>query len=155
VKSRASLAQATGSRLGETINRRPCETHESSLKWATTRLSENTPRLGYTCSNVPQAPTRPRLGKPLSPERDGVSLKTRALRLSESSSASASSYPFLQVSLRRDWVAWGRMSGLVTFLPATVIQSYPKQQYTSIHTFYNSTTTIQSWKQWQMSKNHI
>jgi len=24
---------------------------------------------------VPQAPTRPRLGKPLSPERDGVSLK--------------------------------------------------------------------------------
>ena len=155
MKSRASLAQATDSRLGETVNRGPYKTHEFSLKRATSRLGENTPRLGYTCNNVPQAPTRPRLGEPLSPERDGVSLKTRALRLSESSSASASSDLFLQVTPRRGWVAWAITSSLATILPATAIQSYPKQQYTSIHTFYSSTTTIQSWKQWQMSKNRI
>jgi len=43
VKSRASLAQATGSRLGETVNREPCETREFSLKRAANRLGENTP----------------------------------------------------------------------------------------------------------------
>ncbi|QCD92441.1 hypothetical protein DEO72_LG5g504 [Vigna unguiculata] len=44
------------------------------------------------------SPMRPRLSEPLSPERDGVSLKTRALCLSESSSASSDL--FLQVSPR-------------------------------------------------------
>jgi len=44
VKYRASLTQATGSRLGKTVNRGPCETHEFSLKRAFTRVSKNTPR---------------------------------------------------------------------------------------------------------------
>jgi len=43
MKSCASLAQATGSRLGETVNRGPCETHGFSLKRAATRLGESTP----------------------------------------------------------------------------------------------------------------
>jgi len=42
VKSCASLAQATGSRLGETVIREPCETCGFSLKRVATRLS-------YTC----------------------------------------------------------------------------------------------------------
>ena len=83
MKSRASLAQATGSRLGETVIREPCETRRFSLKQAATRLSENTPRPKRASSpelhmqHIPQAPTCPRLGEPLSPERDDVSLKRK------------------------------------------------------------------------------
>jgi len=83
VKSRASLTQAIGSRLGETVIREPYETRRFSLKRAATRLSENTPRpkiassLELHMQHIPQAPTRPRLGKPLSLERDGVLLKRK------------------------------------------------------------------------------
>ena len=44
MKSRASLGQATGSRLGETVIREPCETRGFSLNRVATRLSEDTPR---------------------------------------------------------------------------------------------------------------
>jgi len=43
-ESRASLAQATGSRLGETIIREPYEARGFSLKRAPTRLGEHVPR---------------------------------------------------------------------------------------------------------------
>jgi len=43
-KSRANFAQATESRLGETVVREPCETHGFSLKRAATRLGKSTPR---------------------------------------------------------------------------------------------------------------
>jgi len=85
VKSRTSLAQATGSRLGETVIREPCETHGFSLKRAATRLSENTPRpkrassLELHMKHIPQTPTCPHLGKLLSPERDDISLKRKLL----------------------------------------------------------------------------
>jgi len=49
VKSRVSLAQATGSRLGETVINEPCESREFSLKRAATRLS-------YTCSTYLKPP---------------------------------------------------------------------------------------------------
>ena len=43
-KSCASLAQATGSRLGETVIREPCEARGFSLKRAATRPGEHVPR---------------------------------------------------------------------------------------------------------------
>jgi len=83
-KSRASLAQAIGSRLGETVIRESCETHGFSLKRVAARLGESAPRLKarFLTWATPAAMclkpfTRPRLGEPLSPERDWVSLKQK------------------------------------------------------------------------------
>jgi len=49
------------------------------LAWTSMSLAqkERLPHLSYAYSNKPQTPTRPRLGEPLSPERDGVSLKRK------------------------------------------------------------------------------
>ena len=100
MKSRASLGQATGSRLGETVIREPCETRGFLLKRAATRLSENTPRPKRASSpelhmqHIPQAPTRPRLGEPSSLRRASLAwarwclAQTKTLRLRESLSAS-------------------------------------------------------------------
>jgi len=78
---RGPLAQATSPRLGEI-------TTETLGGFSHARLGEPTPRLGCNCSDTRRAPTRSRLGEHLSLERDSTSLKTKALRLSESSSAS-------------------------------------------------------------------
>ncbi|QCD86675.1 hypothetical protein DEO72_LG3g1199 [Vigna unguiculata] len=84
---RSPLAQATNPRLGEI-------TTEALGGFSHARLGEpsspegEVPRLGCNCSDTPRAPTCSRLGEHLSPERDSTSLKTKALCLSESSSAS-------------------------------------------------------------------
>ncbi|QCD79683.1 hypothetical protein DEO72_LG1g3330 [Vigna unguiculata] len=63
---------------------------EPSLALASPFLAQRceVPRLGYNCSNTPRAPMRSRLDEHVSPKRDSTSLKTKTLRLSESSSAS-------------------------------------------------------------------
>jgi len=59
VKSHASLTQAAGSRLGETVNRGPMRLTSSRLSepllaWAKHSSPKGeVPRLCYTCSNVP------------------------------------------------------------------------------------------------------
>jgi len=51
---------------------------EPLLAWASISLAQKElPRLSYAYNNIPQTPTRPRLGEPLSPERDGISLKRK------------------------------------------------------------------------------
>jgi len=91
---RSPLAQAIDPRLGEiAIEALEGFSHArlgkpSSLVWAHSSSKGEVPRLGCNCSDTPRAPTHSRLGEHLSPERDSTSLKTKALRLSESSSAS-------------------------------------------------------------------
>jgi len=65
-----------------------------SLRRVLPRLSEPTPHpkvrslvWAATAATQPRTPTRARLGERLSPERDSTLLKTKTLRLSESSSA--------------------------------------------------------------------
>ena len=122
MKSRASLGQATGSRLGETVIREPCETRGFSLNRVATRLSEDTPRPKRASlpelhmQHIPQAPTRPRLGEPLSSKRDGVSLKRK---LSACAKARARVWVcFCKSRLGetgspgRGWVTWARLGRL-------------------------------------------
>jgi len=91
---RSPLAQVVGPRLSEI-------TTEALRGFPLARLGEpssperahsspkgEVPNLGCNCNDTLQAPTRSRLGEHLSPDRDSTSLKTKALRLSESSSAS-------------------------------------------------------------------
>jgi len=103
-----------------------CLGEPSSLERGHPSPKGEVPRLSHTCSDLPQTIMRPRLGEPLSPERDSTSLKTRALCLSESSSVSLGL--FLQVSPRRDRFAWAKTSGLAIVLPTTAVHTYPKNK---------------------------
>jgi len=91
---RSPLAQATSPHLGEIatealggfLHSRWGE--PSSPKRAHSSPKGEVPHLGCNCSDTPRAPTCSRLGEHLSPERDSTSVKTKSIRLSESSSVS-------------------------------------------------------------------
>ncbi|QCE00620.1 hypothetical protein DEO72_LG7g1910 [Vigna unguiculata] len=83
-----------GPRLGEIRDRGEWVFLMYSLRRILPRLSEPTPRpkvrplaLAATAATHPRTPTQARLGECLSPKGDNTSLKTKTLRLSESSSA--------------------------------------------------------------------
>ena len=84
---------------------------ESSLAWASPLLAQKWgPSLRLHYSHTPRAPTRSCLGECLSPERDGTSFKPRPSAWARAR-ARAGVCP-LQVSPRRDRVAWARITGL-------------------------------------------
>jgi len=120
---------------------------EPLLAWASMSLAQKgLPRLSYIYNNKPQTPTRSRLGEPLSPERDGVSLKRKF---------------FAWARVRaRVWVClcksrlgeagspgWERRVS-----PLFALHSHPTIPQTAacMHLiFRNGTTLVQSIKQWQ------
>jgi len=100
-----------------------------SLRRVLPRLSEPTPRpkvrslaWAATAATHPQTPTQARLGERLSPERDSTSLKTKTLRLARARVRAG--VGSLQVSPRRDQVAWARLTDHATVQPASTIHSH-------------------------------
>ena len=98
-------------------------------------------RLSYNCIETHQAPTSSRLGEPLSPERDDTSLKTKALRLSESESRNLSQ-PLLFLP-RRDGLAWARISVLAIVRTCSNHTYIPKTRNEAFHT---TTVAYKSYK---------
>jgi len=115
-----ALQDFTSSRLGEPFS--PERDHPSP--------NGLVPRLSYNWSEMRPAPTISRLGEPLSPEWDSTSLKTKALRLSESSSKNHGEV--LLFSPRLDMLAWAKISDLATiqtrinrlFIPNNICQAF-------------------------------
>jgi len=117
---------------------------EPLLAWASISLAKKElPLPSYTYNNIPQTPTRPRLGEPLSPERDGVSLKRK---LSAWARARAQVWAcFCKSRLGEAW-SLGRERRVS---PLFALHSYPNTLQTAayIHLiFHNGTTLVQSIK---------
>ena len=108
----------------------------SSLKGRVSRSSCNRAKHKQTL-------TRSRLGEPFSLERDDTSLKTRALRLSESSSRNPGQ-PLL-FSPRQDKLGWTRIAVLAT-IRTCISHTYIHTQNTerSIPYDHNSIQVIQT-----------
>ncbi|QCE15485.1 hypothetical protein DEO72_LG11g2496 [Vigna unguiculata] len=81
------------------------------------------PRLSFNCSETHQTPTSSCLDELLSPERDDISLKTKTLRLSESSSSNQGKV--LLFSPRRDKLAWAKTSDLAIVLACIIRHFIP------------------------------